>query len=1328
MKTLEAPVILHLPVNSNLTNSYLKEEEKLKDVAVSVKSDIMDSYENGSPFNGKDEIISLVQKKEGLVNFSIGTDGRLYLIKRDKKGKEYWENNDISAPLIDKLEAQNSDKKYEVITFNAIHSGPKDSEDNSIAVMCCIAEVGNRNNYEIWITPDVTFKQNESSKWKSLGKIDQIQLEFMRMTRDTANASSAENEFTLIACGRKESNGFVDSFIYKPTEEKWKYIQLGSDIEDIIDLQFGMSSVTGPGVYVLGTYQNRGRFIFAGFYQEDNELKIGTINNINPFKNPAAFITDKIDDPSNPNYGCSEVYMVDAIDAQTNQIKFWSAEAQSGGDAINIGNNFKGTAQRIFLTRNAAKRIDLYTHVIENSTGNLLHLFNANTQKRDENKWSPIYTLEKDISIIAPACNVEGRICELFIIGEKSENLRYLWQDDKLFSWNRDLIRVKATGQAIATKCVQTKITFTDAKTGKPIIFKQYKEQLNITIEASKSVNTQINNKKYTLNPKKPVTIDSKELIGDLILISNVTEVDSPYYSIKADFFAKGELVVHPIAKIQDDMKTVTNKKVQSPKDRYGNDLNVKLVEGEKATDQYLDGVLPGVNKLASYSLKTYANNMELISNSPDLDHMNREGVWFKEMTPQFDTRLDFASLPDGVLFAIDFNNASPAFLSAEECLRKGIKGLENYSGIWDDLVRFFGSFIEAVKNSVEKVLTFIVEKVSEGLVFTIKFMGEAIRCAVKFAEQVMETVNMVLIKYLGIDLSKIIQWLGAIFDIDYLRATQKEFASRMTKTIEKIREGSHSAQEKVDQFFNKIRTDFANGLFLFSDSGEPLKAALNKKDIAEVKKIFLSHHVKLTGEVEITCKEQGKKWLVDDSQYTYTVATDDNKLSVFVRITVPKEMKNMTMKSFQESTVKKAETQLGKTPEEIAANKKIIDQHQSSLKGDPVLNWGIAQMQNMPSPKGQNGFANFNIEQDVQDKIVAFFQDELKPLAESSQKVLEKNANDLMKYIEDPSRTLFEIFEYVSMKVVDFGIDLAGKIIIGFLKVVEEALKAFETAMKSELNIPVIKTLFKLVCGYDVPFNVINAAALVLALPTTIFCKLAGIKLPKDNDVNKLPEWSFHVVTWGGLAMQGIQYLVTGVGMIANWLTSADPSHEGGKGAATIVSFLNSVIIVPLRLFLGNPYFDFTPPKTDIELAETIMDQIHWWTNVVDSIWGFLSSMVSLYIPEIAMMVIDILYTSVAFWLYLIEDLILMIIKIVRNSIEIDVWNIIKSVLDMIQKTVDNFSKSAISVGNILPAVDPATIIIKAIPHGIAVAGMLFCLTDQTIISVVDTVHYYSE
>ena len=1331
----DLPVTLHVPLKEGLRSENLREESRPTDVAISVKSDIMDSYENGWPFNGKDETLSLVHKKEGLINFSIGTDGRLYLIKKDKDGNMYWENNDISAQLIDRQQAQNEDKKYAVTTFNAIHSDLENDEDDAVVVMCCVAEVDNPDNYEIWVTSKVEIAPDENSQWQSLGKIDGVELEFMRLTRNKNMTATNSDEFVYIACGRKIGNSFVDSYMYIPGDKEWRFLQFGYDIDTIVDLQFGVSPISGFGAYVLGDYKERGRFIFVGFYLENGSIKTN-VNDIYNFKNPAAFITDVIDDMTSKYYGCSDVYVVDAVEDQKNQIKYMSAEVQDTGDnsrvlnddIINIGNSFKGSVRRIFLTKNKARRIDLYTHVKEDSAGFLLHTFNTGLRDFDEAAWCPVYILEKNISYMAPASNSSGRICEVFLIGDKSENLHYMWQDDKLHSWDRDIIRVKATGEAVATKCAQTQITFTDAKKDTPIIFQQYTDPLNITIEASKSVNLQINDKKYVLNAHEAITIDAKKITGDLTLITNIEEADSPYYKISADFIENGELIVHPVAKVQDEMAKVDNKMVQHPKDRFGDDLKIKLVEGERATDKYLNGVLPGVNKLASYTgFKNIQNNIDLLSNKPDPKRMKREGVWFTAKGTKFDTRVDLSAIPDGILFAVDFSGTTPVFLNSEECRERGITGIEGYDGFWDDLAHFFGSLIEAVKNTFEKVVHFIVEKVKDVLVFTIEFLAETVRCVVEFAEQVMETIDMVLVKYLGIDLYKILQWLGAIFHLDYILAVQKEIAAKMTRSIDQIREGAQSAEEKVTEFFEKIKGDFQNGMAIFADNNEQFKIALKTKDVIKVKSVFVAHAIKLKDPIAIIETEPGKQWIVEDAQNTYTITDTGKELEVYLSISVPKDMRNMTMDDFQQTTDAKADTQLGKTPEERAKNEQIIKDRQSSMKCDPVLNWPVTQFKHLPTI-GIYNIADFHIEENILERLISFFVDELQPIAESSVETWKKDAEDFIKYLQDPSLTLLEIFEYLGNNIVRFGLDIAGKIIVGFLKVVEELLRAFETVMTTELDIPVIKQLFKLVCGRDVPFNIINATALIIAVPATIFCKLAGVKLPTDADANKKPEWWFHVSTWGGLVAQGVQDVVSGIGIAANWVTSVDPSGEAGKLLGNIIRAINTIIVIPCKLWLYNPYFYYESPQTDIDLADTIAVQIHWWTKVIDCVLGQVLVCVTNFIPAIANKVIDIVITSVAFCLYFIEDLAIMIIKIIKNSIDLDIWKIVDSILAIGQKTLNNLSRMLISIGNILPAIEPVEIIAKAILHGSA--GICLCLSlgDQTVRAIGNSIHYYDD
>jgi len=1334
MKTTDAPVSLLFPFNQEIKNSYIENQDnKPKEITVTVKSDIMESYENGSVFSGKHEIISLVCKDKYLVTFSIGTDGRLYMIKKDSDENEFWVNKDISARLIEKLEGQNGDKKLEVVTFNAIHL---DIKNDSIAVICCIAEVENHSNYTIWYAPIVASDNSENSDWESLGKVNDIAIEFIRMGYNTSNTLSESSDLSFIACGRKKNNGYIYSYIYNKSGQNWDYLQLGYDIDSIIDLQFGVSPVSDFGVYVLGTFKEKekylGRFIFISIDTEPNKSTSPVLTDFSVFTDPKAFIAVPIDDPSKKYYGCSEIYLADGITNQKGQIKFMSAQAQvdlasnpSSAGIIEIGNSFGGEAKRIFATKNEANRIDLYTHVVENNNGNLLHIFNSSLQADRENKWSPVYTLEKNVSVIAPACNRAGKVCEVFILGKEDNDLHYIWQDDKLFAWNRDLIRVQSTGNAVPTKCVQTKITFADAKSGVPVIFQQYTDPINITVESSRTVNLQIGDKKYTLYQGCQQNIETKELAGELSIITNLTEADSPYFTIRTNLIANGELVVHPVAKIQDDMKSVDNQKIKSPKDRFGNSLKVPLVEGEKATDKYLNGILPGINKLATISgCLPFETNLSLVSNSPDISHLQREGVWIKEKSSVFSTQLDLSSIPDGILFAIDYRNEFPLILTAEQCNEQGLKGIGYDNSIWDDLAHFFGPFIEAVKNTAEKVLTFIVEKVEGVLVFTINFLEEAISCVIKYAEQVLETINMVLVKYLGIDLSKIIGWLGAIFDIEYIKATQQLFAARIEQTISKIKDGAHSANEQVNRFFDKIKSDFDNGLDLFTDNQKSFKNALNSQDKFEVKRIFSLHSVQLANEITISTKVSDKKWFVEDAQHTYVVVNNGENLNVSVIISIPNNMKNMTLNQCKDSITEKAEGQLGKTPEEVAANKEIVKNRQASLKSDPVLSWGINQFIQSPSTKN-SPLSALSIEQDALEKVTEYIKEKLYPLADSSEKDIKNKAKEMLKFMSDSSRTLLEIFEYITGHIVNFGLDLARALMSGFLEVVKDVVCVFEGLMTTELDIPVIKSLFTLIFGSKVKFSPINICALILALPTTIFCKLAGIKIPATDSENKIPEIYFHVMTWGGLVAEGIQYIVSGVGMVANWISSLEPTHEGSK-LTNVVNGINTLLIVPFRLFLSNPFTYFIPPVSPIDWADVICTQIRWWTGVIDGAFEIISFFTGGIIPALAGLIVEIFFSAIMFCVYIVEDTIMMTVRIIKNSIELDIWRIIQSVFDIVQKTAENLSRASTSMGNVLFVLEPVEALIKLGFHGVALIGLAASFDAQAVLAVGETVHYY--
>ncbi len=339
--------------------------------------------------------------------------------------------------------------------------------------------------------------------------------------------------------------------------------------------------------------------------------------------------------------------------------------------------------------------------------------------------------------------------------------------------------------------------------------------------------------------------------------------------------------------------------------------------------------------------------------------NLNREGVWFHQNGTPFDTRINLSDLPNGHLFAIDFSGEHPQFLDGAQASALGIQGIAAYNGLWDDLAKFVGSFIEAVVHTVKKVVMFVAEKVEEGIAFTIHFLEESVHCVVKFAEQAMQTINMVLKKYLGIDLEKIMPWLGFIFDADYIHAIQSQLVKMMNESVGTIKQGAEQAETKVTEFFDKLKNDIEQGMVLFTAKNDALWTALENNDQNKVRQIFAAHGTHFSGAISVHAS--GQVFRVEDEKHTFIVNHDGGKPVVRCRIAVPKDVQGMTLNQYQQSSQTDAETHMGKTPEEKDKNKQTLSDRQESLKCDPVLHWPLQQVKQLPSI-GTESIGIFNV------------------------------------------------------------------------------------------------------------------------------------------------------------------------------------------------------------------------------------------------------------------------------------------------------------------------------------------------------------------------------
>lgn len=1302
---------------------------KIKNVEIAFKSDVMQNYENGTLFSSKTALKS-VHFQNQLLNFSIGTDGELYMIQQDEEGKNYWNYTTVCHNLISEVQKNNQLNKPEVLSFNIATATDVDTSTAQLAALCCIGNQKDAKNHTIFVTTDLNVEKPEETHWITLGTIQELSIESVNLAQIQEDAENELEQFKFVCNGRKNTTGYLYSFYYNTLEEEWIEINF-TQFDEIKDVQFGINPTKGLGAYAVGSYKEKNKFSFTPFDEatqlfQQSSTEIASYD----FENPVAFILETINDPSHDYHGISEVYMIEKKADNKNEIKYLSAKEQDhkkvseNTGAITISGEFEGEAEKIFFNRNTEGRIDLYAHVLQGKTGKLLHTYLTNDDSKEIKRWCPIYILETDVSIVSPASNAEGRICEVFMVANDNTDLRYMWQDDKLFSWHREKVCVAALDHAIPVNSVQTKITFYNGDTKEPILFPALKESY-VSITPLEAISLEINQKKYSLDKGETVKLSTKELMGEILMNINVSKADAPYFELKADFIPNEKIIIHPVEKIQNTMEKMNADDLKNPKDRYDNEVK-NLVD--KEDEKHIDVIVKAVNETAQFKPEKLAQYANASFTEEEKAALDREGVWVVPKEEVFDTKLNMEMLngiANGPLFAIDFSGGVPVFLDREACLNQniGISTLEpTYVGIWDDLAKHFGSFIEAIKNTADKVTMFVAEKVAKGIKLIVTIAGKAIECIVKFAEQVMSTILMMLEKFLKIALEKMLQWLGFVFDINYIRSIQKTFADRGNQSLAKIKEGVKDAKKHIQSFMDKLNRDLKDGaLFtkiLEQQQREKIVELLNTQNHEEIKKIFLSYGIQLQHTITIIEKETTKKWEVSDAKHTYIIYNDAVAVEIRIKIELPKNIQSQSPKNYKKEIHKEAEKNYNPGDKEKATEQEDI------LKNDPAMNWAMTQLKSIPS-LGNMNILTIDVDAEIKETIKDFFEQTLTPLANENVEVIKDKIKKTLEFLKDTNNSIGDIFLYVTKNLLEFGFDLLDAIMKGLLKAVDALASAFISMLTSALNIPVLKELFKLVVGTDVPFNVINGASLLLAIPASIFCKLSGIQIPKSNLLNKTPEWIFYTDLYGFWILKVLQDGLTYLRMCYNWVQKIDPTGEIGKLGKIALTTLSVFARAPFLLILNSPVNTNNKPTSEQDKIINELTFISWFTELLESSFTVGHILLVAVLPNVGSEVIYIFRSILEGAIKFMLSTTLVILKTI-NFVNKEEWSkMIDNILWYLQSIDAVLSRIYRCVGDSFITSEPISAIVKSIFHGsvLFVNVRIFALQIPRVI--IQTVEY---
>ncbi|KAK3838917.1 MAG: hypothetical protein J3R72DRAFT_525469 [Linnemannia gamsii] len=171
-----------------------------------------------------------------------------------------------------------------------------------------------------------------------------------------------------------------------------------------------------------------------------------------------------------------------------------------------------------------------------------------------------------------------------------------------------------------------------------------------------------------------------------------------------------------------------------------------------------------------------------------------------------------------------------------------------------------------------------------------------------------------------------------------------------------------------------------------------------------------------------------------------------------------------------------------------------------------PGFNWSYYQLEH--GGVGES-LANANMsvsgKSDADNPFSGFWEDIIEPTYKTLETDLSTLLKDLASSINDSKP--FSLANVVT-GCIDFAVlilDALKDIIKGFLKLTDMVISTMGDMISTSLNIPFLSPLYKTKTGSDL--TILDAISLLMAIPTTIICKILTGKTPSQLPVTSMPK-----------------------------------------------------------------------------------------------------------------------------------------------------------------------------------------------------------------------------
>ncbi|NJK32493.1 MAG: hypothetical protein HC927_08820, partial [Deltaproteobacteria bacterium] len=494
---------------------------------VTSDGELMVNYQAQAPVAPGHRIAAAQDKDGNPMLFSIGGDGRLYLIGQLPGSPSGWTQIDLSS-------AMGAD-------LVALSFGLAQAADGSLFLGVALAPATDPTQSTLYLANGLPNDiqdpawQDMAARWVARPALVSVDPSgttnlgtpaISRILIGDALAADSTPLVIVVASVAGEAQHYFVNGDTGSSEWLWKNYPLPLDAAQVVDLVIGCNAL-GLGTYAL-TVDPSGNQTALTFTSVPDQY--GQTYNRQFQTPPGARSLAAIPDPN--HYGYSQLFVGgDGL--------YWFPSTGQAANAAAVTILPQSPSGRIYEleVRENSQQIVIWWN---DSGENLYFVQGRQSNQASGPAWSEPLVLRSQVTQIAAYCSQPRQTSAIFYVTGGSQ-LGLMYQASTSTLWKETPIPLSDTGTVESFNCYTSQIQFTSEQ-GMPLA------NLPIRVSASELTYTTINGNLYVLAADQWITVNT-DPTGTLTCINRVTDIATPIYTVAADFLT-APVVLNPADKV----------------------------------------------------------------------------------------------------------------------------------------------------------------------------------------------------------------------------------------------------------------------------------------------------------------------------------------------------------------------------------------------------------------------------------------------------------------------------------------------------------------------------------------------------------------------------------------------------------------------------------------------------------------------------------------------------------------------------------------------------------------------------------------------------------